>query len=155
MVSPGKRIYFDSSVFIAWFNVERERYHLAEQVLRASRAGEVGICTSTATLAEISYIQGIESANRYERTNSVINALLLDQSTVELIPLNAEVGLRARELTRPVPGRRERLEVLDAIQAASAEVTSVDFFASFDGDFQLIADRIAVPIGPPDLALIP
>ena len=123
--------------------------------MRASRSGVVGICTSIITLAEISYIQGFEPRNGYRLTDSVINSLLLDQDAVQLIPPLEQIALRARELTRPLPGRRERLDVLDAIHAATAEAASVDFLASYDRDFEFASERVDVPVGATDPSLIP
>ena len=150
----ARSIYFDASVFIAWLNNEDARAISIGQVLAAAKDIELDILTSIITLTEVAYVRRDQDSLDLEETDQIINAILLDESLVSIVPYDQSVALQARRLVRRDPVSREGLQVLDAIHFASAEVAGADFFATYDRDFVHASDRVNIPIGPPTLEAI-
>lgn len=144
-------VYFDASVFIAWFNNEPGRADIIERLLSSSSEGTLRVITSIVSLAEVAYYRQERASISPGELDLRINALLLNELLIGLVALDRPVALRARQLVRTGPGRRERLTVLDAIHLASAEVAGADYFATYDRDFTHASDRVEMEIGPPTL----
>lgn len=152
---PGvDSVYFDASVFIAWFNNEPARADAVERVLAASSDGTLRVITSIVSLTEVAYLRQGRSRLSPEELDLRINSLLLNQRLIGIVDLDQAVALRARQLVRIGSDGRERLTVLDAIHLASAELVEASYLATYDRDFTRAAENVAMSIGPPTLRLI-
>ena len=142
-------VYFDASVFIAWFNNEPGRADTVEQILAACSEGSLGVITSIVSLTEVAYLRSGGDRPDPDRIDEQINALLLNERLIGIVPFNQPVALRARRLVRLGSGSRQGLTVLDAIHLASAEIAGSTYFATYDRDFARAA--AGMRIGPPTL----
>lgn len=147
---PGAElVYFDASIFIAWFNDEPGRSDTIEEILTASFEGRLRVITSVVSLTEVAYFRTEPSGLDQNQLDQRINALLLNDRLIGLIPFDQRIALRARQLVRVRSGGRRGLTVLDAIHLASAELADSDFFATYDRDFAQASDEVTMRIGEP------
>lgn len=144
-------VYFDASVFIAWFNDEPERADTIERMLAASSEGTLRVMTSIVSLTEVAYFRTEGAKLAQDQIDQQINALLLNEHLIDIVGFGQSVALRARELVREGSEQRRGLTVLDAIHLASAEIAGAGYFATYDRDFAHAAERVAIRIGQPTL----
>jgi len=149
MPSGADLVYFDASIFIAWFNDEPGRADMIEEILTASFEGKLRVTTSVVSLTEVAYFRTGASGLDQEQLDQQINALLLNDRLIGLIPFDERIALRARQLVRARSGGRQGLTVLDAIHLASADVAASDFFVTYDRDFAQASDEVSMRIGEP------
>lgn len=142
-------VYFDASIFIAWFNDEPGRSDTIEEILTASFEGRLRVITSVVSLTEVAYFRTEPSGIDQKQLDQQINALLLNDRLIGLIPFDQRIALRARQLVRVRSRGRQGLTVLDAIHLASAELADSDFFATYDRDFAQASDEVTMRIGEP------
>ena len=151
MPPDAELIYFDASVFIAWFNNEPGRAETIERILSASFDGALEIVTSIVSLTEVAYYRTDGAQIDQAQLDRQINALLLNERLIRVVEFERRVALRARHLVRAGSGNRRGLTVLDAIHLASAEIAGCNFFATYDQDFGQATEEVAMTIGRPTL----
>lgn len=146
-------VYFDASVFIAWFNDEPGRAEIIERMFNASSEGLLRLVTSIVSLTEVAYFRSDGIRLSPDQLDQQINALLLNDRLLGIIAFDHRVALRARRLVRTGAGSREGLTVLDAIHLASAEIAGCDYFATYDRDFAKASQAVEMQIGQPTLGI--
>lgn len=100
------RRYWDSNVFLGWFNGEKEKIAQCEGILEAAEEGKLDIVTSTWTLTEVIKKKGEKPIPR--STEQTIRDFF-EQPYIILREVDRAVAERARDLIstqRPArPGR--------------------------------------------------
>lgn len=137
---PGKpdvvlRVYWDSCVFVSWFDGgegrTQEQMDALSGWVELIDQGQAMIVTSSITYAEV--LECRMSASLYRK----FERLLLSES-VELVGVDWGVVKRAREMRERVlaqkrPGVYSQLSVPDALQLATAALSNVSQFHTYDG----------------------
>lgn len=126
---PGDvlRVYLDANVFLAFVSDEPDRAPVVEEILRRAQAKELGVLTSTVTIAEVAY-GAEEKLHRAldAETEAVIDALWAPGGPVTLVEASRHVLVAARGLIRSnLAAGLPRLTPLDAIHLATAQIEHV------------------------------
>jgi predicted nucleic acid-binding protein len=126
---PGdiRRVYLDANVFLAFVSDEADRTPVVEEVLRKAQAKELGVLTSTVTIAEVAY-GAEEKLHRAldAETESRIDGLWAPGGPVTLVEASRYVLVAARGLIRAnLAAGNARLSPLDAIHLATAQIEHV------------------------------
>lgn len=135
MANPPKRVYWDACTWIALIhkekirdvdgNVSEDRETLCRSVLYAAQAGKIEIVTSTWSLVEVCKNPNVKAEGE-DRIAS-----FFEHDYITLVNLDRFAGERAREL---MLSGLSRLKPADAAHVASAALTDVDEFHTFDQD---------------------
>ncbi len=148
MVDPS-RVYFDSSVFLAYLNNEPGRADVVATLLEDSEQDRIEIVTSTISLAEVVYLRGSGVGQDFALIDAQIDSLLRNSRITTLVQFTPAIAVRAREFVRSVPGRNAQLTVLDAIHLSSAAASSAEMFFAYDRDFRPFESQVEFGIAPP------
>jgi predicted nucleic acid-binding protein len=105
----------DSNCFIDWAQGAHS-HREAESMLRAGKAGEVRLYTSTLTFAEA---RGTADSDHRQRIRE-----LLQQPYMTLIEVTRRVGLLANDIAAQYP----KIKGADAVHVACASLAGVDVF---------------------------
>lgn len=146
--------YWDSSVFIAYFEEEEGRFEWCEAVIEAAQRGDARIITSTISFCEVIYINGRDLMN--EEIEERLKAFFELPFIVPVV-LERAVAEDARELI----WRHRHLKPKDAIHVSSARHAGVNVIDAYDGDFLKLNGTITgfdgapIRIGHPDLPAAP
>jgi len=124
--------YWDAGVFVAYFNGEKGRVEIIEELLDEAEAGRVSIITSSFTLVEVIKLKGSKPLNKKdEKTLSEF----FDHAYIRLVDATRDVCESARRLIWKYPALKPK----DAVHLASALAFSkrayLDAIFSYDGDF--------------------
>ncbi len=143
------RLYFDTSVYLAFLNDEPNRANIVESLLDDAQQEVIRIFTSTVSLTEVVYLRSQDKQLNYAAMDQQIDSLLQNPAITTLIQLTAEIGVAAREYVRSQPARVAGLQVRDAIHLATAVAAGVDRFCVYDDDFRPFQDHVGFDIGEP------
>ncbi len=143
------RVYWDAAAFVAYLKEEPVRVDKCTEVLDAAERGEIIICTSALTLAEV--VRGKHlAAVEIERSSAITD--LFASEFIEVFGLDRHIAEVARELCWSCGNG---LKPNDAIHVATACEASVKEFHSFNGrlnSLRAIADRVTFTLGEPRVA---
>jgi len=126
--------YWDSSVFVAYFNdeQEKERADTVEQLLDEAHAGRISIVTSSFALVEVLKLKGQKPLTA-ENEEKIVS--FFEYPFIGLVDANREICENARRLI----WSHTSLFPKDAVHVASAlayaEREHLDGLFSYDGDF--------------------
>ena len=126
--------YFDSSVFVAFFNDEQEkqRADTVEQLLDEAEAGKISIVTSSFALVEVLKLQGHKPISAVDEEKIVS---FFEYPFIRLVDATRDVCENARRLI----WSHTSLHPKDAVHLASALAFSqrehLDGLFSYDGHF--------------------
>jgi predicted nucleic acid-binding protein len=161
------RIYWDSDVFLAYFNKDPGRFPDLQTILDDVRAsqGHYKIVTSVVTKVEVAYIAAEKTApDDYPNVETILDEFWGNTHIIELIEVSDDVITQARGLIRTafLNGWRG-LRANDAIHLGSAQwVTKHVEVAAFHTynvqDFQKFQQIVSFPIQEPrplQLRLLP
>lgn len=123
MTNP-ERVYWDSSVFIAFLKNEPGRADICRLILEAAERGEVKIVTSAFTLAEV--IKQPERPPISEEQERFIQAYF-EREFIVIINVDRFIGNAARRIARDF-----QLKPADAVHVATATAANVDVMHSYD-----------------------
>jgi predicted nucleic acid-binding protein len=152
-----QRAYWDSCAWLGLINAEPAKVKSLEYIFEAARRGQYEIWTSTLAHVEVFRLKIEENLPKpYDEDSLDKIRAALEQPFVKLIPLDLEIGRKARQLRRDLSGLRSPA---DAIHLASALIKSVDPLHTWDGSHLLPFDgklackngkllRICVPSEP-------
>jgi predicted nucleic acid-binding protein len=136
-------IYWDTSVFLSYFNKNPTRHADIDAVLSSIRStnGVRQIVTSTFTRVEVSYYQD-ELSNKQlsPDTEELSDFFWNDRTVMRFVDLTSEIARRARHLKRVIYSQGHKLETPDAIHLASAGFVGVAEMHSYDGPGHLRFD---------------
>jgi predicted nucleic acid-binding protein len=152
------RLYWDSDVFLAYFNKEPSRFADVSAILADVRAsqGHYKIVTSVLTKIEVAYIAAEKTAPEdYPNVETILDEFWANTHVVELIEISDDVITQARHLIRTafLNGWRG-LRANDAIHLGSARwvtkhVEVVAFHTYNVQDYQKFQAIVPFPIQEP------
>jgi predicted nucleic acid-binding protein len=124
------RFYWDSCAWLGLLNGEPDKKRELEIVYGNAKNGKCEIWTSTIAFIEVNRLAPEKSSPRplEDGVSKTIDAIF-QQPFVKPIPLDVEIGHRARKLYRETP----TLEFRDAGHVASAVRWSIPVFHTYDG----------------------
>jgi len=148
-------MYWDSDVFLSYINAYPDRARIIEAILdKVSNDQSIKIVTSTISRVEVAW-SAIEYLNRTlsQEEEDGIDALLGNQSVVELVDFNDTIALIAREHMRNAMEKRgKKLRTNDAIHLASAIwVNAVELNTYNLKDYRYFEQFVEFPIREPSL----
>ena len=92
------------------------------------------LVTSTITLAEVAFLKETGTTSDTD-VDTLIDSLLLDRRIITLVECTEDIARGARRYVRPAAGQAQRLKPADAIHLSSAVAAGVDYFLTYDSDF--------------------
>lgn len=143
MAKRANWFYWDTSVFISYFNQDPARHAHIGAVLRYIRStdGARLIVTSTFTKVEVSYYEDELASNRLSPdAEEVLDFFWNDRSVMRFVDVTDEIARRARHLKRVIYSQGHTLKTPDAIHLASASFMGVAEMHSYDGPGHLRFD---------------
>lgn len=125
---PSKRprpVYWDTCVFIDFFQMTKDRYAACRHAHDLAVAGELAIVTSTVTLSELSRVHA-EGVVDDEMSRKILD--FMENDFVHLRPADRTVGEQAHQYAR-----EQNLMPLDAIHVATAVLAGTEVLYTYDG----------------------
>lgn len=145
------RRYWDSDVFLGWFNAEDGRVQDCRDILYQAEAGDLTIVTSAVTLTEVLFPRE-ETEIRLSPDDEDEIRRFFENEFIELYNADRKICEVAQTLVWEYGVRPK-----DCIHAATASVATVDTFDAYDSgllqmDGELPGeDGSSIPISPPKL----
>src|SRR5208283_362176 len=126
--------YWDSSVFVAFFNDEQEkqRADMVEQLLDEAEAGRISIVTSSFALVEVSKLQGHKPLSASDERKIVD---FFEYPFIHLVDATRDICEDARRLIWSHPSLFPKDAVHLASALAYAQREHLDGLFSYDDDF--------------------
>jgi len=122
-----KKVYIDSSVFLAFLKEEQETSEVASQLFDDAAAGELEIWTSTFTLSEVLFLDK-------EKPNSLIDQEQIrnffDHSWINLIDLSRAAARKTQDVFWGI----KSIKPADSIHVACAISYGIKTLYCFDKD---------------------
>ena len=109
MMISKTRLLFDTHAFLAFFNRE-DGSETIRNHMDAIQNGDAKGFVATITLTELAYIY----SRKLDEASGTLRVMQIQHSKMNLIPLSAEIAIRAGTL------KRSGISIADAIIAASA-----------------------------------
>ncbi len=109
MMNSKTKLLFDTHAFLAFFNREDGSETIRDHMDAIQNVDAVGF-VATITLTELAYIY----SRKLDEASGTLRVMQIQHSKMNLIPLSAEIAIRAGTLKRP------GISIADAIIAASA-----------------------------------
>ena len=134
MTSSPPLSYLDASAVLAYLNDEPGRVDNLAALFEEAERGDVRLVTSTITLAEVAHFKGSDEMSD-SGVDAHIDALLADRRVITFIECTEDIARGARQYVRPARGQAQRLKPADAIHLSSAVAAGVDYFLTYDSDF--------------------
>lgn len=118
--------YWDSCVFLAYLNKERDRSQICQAILDAADAGKIQIFTSALTIAEVLKYKGKKPIKKESR-QMIIEFFQNDY--IKIINVDRLVATEAQELVW-----EHNIPPKDAIHVASAIRAKLPVIETYDND---------------------
>ncbi len=134
MMSDPPLSYLEASAVLAYLNNEPGRAEHLEGLFEEAERGNVRLVTSTITLAEVAYVKEANAASGVD-ADTRIDDLLFDRRIITFVECTEDIARGARRYVRPAAGQTQRLKPADAIHLSSAIAAGVDYFLTYDSDF--------------------
>lgn len=127
-------IYCDANVFLAYFNQEKGRTQILDQLFEEVHKNSLKkIITSALTITEVSHIADERNRNRTNATiQQVFEDFWSDTTLIEFIDFNERLARQARDLIRQAIDVGMKLRTNDGIHLASAKMAGVAEFFTYD-----------------------
>lgn len=133
MADRLRRLYWDSSVFLAYLNDETERVDVIEELFSRAQEGSVEIVTSVSSITEVAFVATEQAGGVLsEEAAQQIDKLWSDRSAVRLYEFHELVAREARELIRQALANKWSLKPFDAIHLATASRAGVEECHTYD-----------------------
>jgi predicted nucleic acid-binding protein len=107
MASRSQLVYWDTSVFLDYFNEDDQHHAAIDEVLRDIRASNEQrlIATSTFTLTEVVHIKAeLQEPELRDSAEELMDFFWNDRSVLRLVDLHVGIARQARRLQRHVLG---------------------------------------------------
>lgn len=151
----ARRVYWDSSVFIAYINDEKDRASTIEAILEENNQGTTEIFTSQMSIVEVMYVKTEERKLPNAETEAKIEAVL---RAARLIDVHELISRHARRimlepLTTDADPNGWRVKAKDAVHLATAkflvDVAGLGEVHCYDGRWDRYSAQIGCKIGRP------
>ncbi|MBZ0304807.1 MAG: type II toxin-antitoxin system VapC family toxin [Anaerolineae bacterium] len=127
-------VYCDANVFLAYFNAEKERIMILDQLFEEiQKDNQRKIVTSVVSITEVSHVA--EERNRNQLDKEVYDALESfwgDTSLIEFVDFSEVIARQARDLIRQAISLKYVLRTNDAIHLTSAKYVDVSECFTYD-----------------------
>jgi len=133
---PGStpRVYWDSCVFLSYFNGDIDRLPHIEALLKSASADNaIEIVTSTISITEVAFAQVEQTGKTDPAIEAAMDKLWADRSAVMLVDCHELIARQARNLMRVALQHSWKLKPPDAIHLATAARMGVTEFHTYDG----------------------
>jgi len=131
--------YWDSCVFISYFEKTPNRIDVIDELLRRSELGEIEIITSTASIVEVAYIVTERVGGLDPRNEVAMDECWSNSAVVKVIEPSVVVAKEARNIMRTAMANGlKKIRGMDAIHLASARllhVTELQTYNYLDFDY--------------------
>lgn len=134
MMSNPPLSYLDACAFLAYLNNEPGRAEHLEALFEEAERGNVRLITSTITLAEVAFLKETGTTSDVD-ADVRIDDLLLDRRIITFVECTEDIARGARRYVRPAADQTQGLKPADAIHLSSAIAAGVDYFLTYDSDF--------------------
>ncbi len=149
MPDPPK-IYWDSSVLLAYVNADRGHIGDIDAVLEEAARGVIELVTSTVTIAEVAFGAAEQQGQALDpAVEAKIGALWQPSSPVKLVEFHALIAAEAVQLIRQVLPAGLSLKPMDAIHLATASRMKVQRIETYDDKWPKFAAHLGIPIQAP------
>lgn len=132
MAKTIKYTYWDSCVFLAYFNNEAGRAAVIDQLLEQVRQGEVQkIITSVISITEVAFI----AAERTKLSLGIeeeFDKMWQDVNLIEFVDIHQILARKARTLMREAKSLQYTLKAADALHLVSAQLIGAEKFFTYD-----------------------
>lgn len=133
----SQRIYWDSSVFLAYFNNEAERKPVLDALLEEVEKsnGQKKIYSSMLAKVEVAFVTYEKRhGNLDPAIAEQIDAFWEDDSVIQLVEFHDEIASSARNLIREGLPKGWGLKPIDSVHLATASWLGVDELHTYDLD---------------------
>lgn len=135
---PIDRRYWDSDVFLAWFNNEPGKRDKCLGAIHSAENGELEIITSTLTFAEVLWLKKRPKLDK-DASNLIRN--FFNQEYIIPVVLDRGIAEYAQDLI----WLYNKLKPKDAIHVASALKNKIPIFDTFDNDLIKLSGQLGSP----------
>lgn len=143
-------LYWDACVFLDYLNNTPGRADVIADVLAQVERTKDKVMTSVLSRVEVAYVQ--EESLRHvldPQAEARINSLWSDSSVIEVVEVNTEIAVLARQMLREALRRGWKLKPLDAVRPATSKWGGAREFHTYDADLfkyeQVIGCKISEP----------
>jgi predicted nucleic acid-binding protein len=155
---PGNpaMVYWDSNVFLSYFNAVPDRLPTIEALLRnASVDHTIEIVTSTLAITEVAYAQIEQGGNLDSTVEAAMDKFWADRSIITFVDCHELIARQARNLMRTALQKGWKLKPPDAIHLATAARMGVSEFNTYDTPLFKYAQDIGAIIREPHSPQMP
>ncbi len=152
MPTNRKRIYWDASAFISYFNGVEDRLPTLDALLDDARAEEILIVTSVVSIAEVVYSVDEEGQKQLtDESFGVIDLLLHDRKIISLVEVSPAIASAARNLIRDGLASGRPLTPMDALHLATAQLLepAPAEIHTYDEEWLAWGDFLNIPVVKP------
>ena len=142
-----KQRYWDSDVFLGWFQNEEDKVDKCHGVVKLAEDGELIIVTSALTMTEVIKLKGKPKLKKDKET---IIRKFFEQGFMSIRSLDRTIAEDARQLIWQF-----NVNPKDSIHLATALKLKLSIFDTFDGDLIKLNNKLGKPplrIGRPDIS---
>lgn len=152
MPSRPRLIYWDTSVVLAYLNVEESHHGVLDEVLRDIRVSQGSrlLVTSTYAIVETVRIRAeFQDQALRDSAEELMDFFWNDRSIIRLVELHVGIARRARRLQRQITDAGGKLTPSDATHLATASWLEVSEMQSYDRDHLRLDGTMAFRIREP------
>jgi len=122
MASKPSFIYWDSNVFLHYFEATPQYIVTLDGIIEQLRHTQGKLLTSTIARVEVAFVQDERTQKKLDPAiEQKMDAMWADYSLIEFVELNDLIAKNARTLMRQAILRKNSLRPFDAIHLASAD----------------------------------
>lgn len=151
-MSDGRRIYWDSCVFIHYINSDPDKILVLESILsEISNNGKDKIITSVLSKVEVCWAASEKNSRALSaEEESRIDKLWEDPSIIEIVDFNDEIAIAARGLLRnSMVLQLDKLKSKDAIHLATAQWVGATEIQVYDSIWSRYQEELGITITEP------
>jgi predicted nucleic acid-binding protein len=130
-VTEIRRVYWDANAWLGLINRELGKVRALEIIYNAAKKSEVEIWTSVISFAEVYKMKDDPQAPRPLEEQNKIIAAVLEQQFIQLVEVNAIIGMASRHLLQKHPTLKKPY---DAIHLASAAHWNLHALHTYDNE---------------------
>ncbi len=144
-------VYWDTCVFLDYFNAHPERIKtLDDMLVKIANDSCRKIVTSVLSLTEIAFVQSEKSKSVSDpETERRLDNFWRDDNIIELVDIHSIIALQARSYIRQANSESYSLKPADAIHLSSAKWVGVTEFHTYDYKLEKYASITGLTICQP------